>query len=549
MEDILLVKMLITDNIICDVYCNTSNKKYCIIHSQNDIRGDLYEYANSNEDVVTLTINNACKIMGKDVGYYKIIQNPYKEIVKRKYGKTPYYLNNGIQINIRWFGDIPNPSYKVFDDVPINTTIDRFLNYQVITSDKDDLGVSYMISSNTYSYTASDTSKVKQKIVYLVLPNMKEQFDETIDGDFKKTATNSMVYGEGVYDSSIIKDTINTIKKNVMNVYKLSDYPLTLCNPDTEPCDKAEEIKYYPPFMTATLSSYTNDQNEIDNISYSTSSVSAPTVSNANLRLFFDRIDESTPIVVKAKSTIDVFDVTLGEAIRIDNSGLLADEYVENDYKGEDEVFNDVNNSHIASDDITEEDINIGISETKSASFTGNCENTSNATKKTEILKSAMNNTYIALPKRGDGHCPVGVYNHAYRYVHISLNKSLPNSRLSSGGNANSQIYRSFLQKLGYTILKPYKNISKNELKNIIKSADWAIGDVAIYWSSDGDADDHAHIYGHTQMWTGGAYSSKSNWATDDSLNYGGAFFVYGNTDKHKGTVWNLYILKAPTFN
>jgi hypothetical protein len=127
---------------------------------------------------------------------------------------------------------------------------------------------------------------------------------------------------------------------------------------------------------------------------------------------------------------------------------------------------------------------------------------------------------------------------------------------IAAGGNANGSVYHDNLKKLGYKEIVRVSGINKANLASrLAATSNFRIGDVVVYWSSNKlTGSDNGHLYGHTQIYTGGIrYNSqvKSNvldtsqpkWACDRKNNYG-YNFVYNSkvTAGRLPESWN-YIL------
>ena len=247
--------------------------------------------------------------------YFTYLQDPFSETPppKRIYGggglgtpevdnvgPTPYYLNNGCKVNIKWTGKVPNPDFNPgtfstpSEAEDYNQSLKpkgplRFLKDKPILSDEDESDVnknttlrpqSEWVLENggydnndgiTYSVNYRDKPIVQDKFVSITLPtgfteNGGKGYLEWVGsgegkglvystapkGTFTQvTGVNSR--GEGVgeefnisvlnkfpdyyKDEDILKSIINGYVQQVANLFNTSaDYPLKVCFPDTGTC-------------------------------------------------------------------------------------------------------------------------------------------------------------------------------------------------------------------------------------------------------------------------------------------------------------------------
>lgn len=159
---------------------------------------------------------------------------------------------------------------------------------------------------------------------------------------------------------------------------------------------------------------------------------------------------------------------------------------------------------------------------------------------------SSIINTVESTLSGGETHglCAKYTYNHAKNYIAgINGNAMTKGAAYASGGNANGIGYHSALQSLGYKKIAAGVNISKSQLANALNQ-DYDVGDVVVYWATNGNAADSCRQYGHTQIFTGGLHnrSNGHKWSTDNRNNYN-TYFVYAS---RAATTWNFLIFKAP---
>jgi hypothetical protein len=230
----------------------------------------------------------------KDQNFYKITQDPWLDNPpeKRKYGITPYYLNNKCSIYIKWLS-----------------------GSDVKTSDSD------------------DADSTIDKDISIVIPDGITRINKTTGKfDFaSKVGDNYMIYST-MKDSDLVNYIIQQYKSEIISIYGDNNYNLELCNPDTQSCSV---IPFKSPITPP-----------VDPISGTTASVTADKIKLTLIGL-------SDFIEVKAKQDLPNFTVYVGEPPKSNQSvdsddsndsdefndeGDWSDEeYVENSYQGPEE--------------------------------------------------------------------------------------------------------------------------------------------------------------------------------------------------------------------
>ncbi len=310
--------------------------------------------------------NGKNKISNPNIAAWKIIQNPYEEIPpkKRVYGETPYYLNNGCSVEIKWMGRIPNPGFDIgtFSNPKeadyMGAPVDRYLSNQPITSSVDDaknkntlMPVSTWTiaqpfqdgidaNSNPFFTEANykDKPTVYQKEVKVNLPEgIKEEGEYLVwtggglqynnkalptsdrNGRSDLRISNFNDYDE---DSRILEIVIAKFKRQVADTQGINDYRLGLCEPSTETC---KLLEYKSPLQPKPADP---PNTPIQPISGTPSVVKVP--------LNVDGLEDGQEI--KALSGIS-FEVWVGqkEEISVLDGEELDDEYLEGAFSGEEE--------------------------------------------------------------------------------------------------------------------------------------------------------------------------------------------------------------------
>ena len=443
---------------------------------------------------------------------YDIIQDPWeiKTPKWRSYGYDPYYLNNGAQIFISWTEGNFNAGGLTYSD----------------DSGKE-INASVSISKTVFNIIGIDEPSVLQ-------------YGKSQEIEYKSFDKPTQVYGGLVEDLSIIRDVISAWKRKVPNYDELA-----LCSPDNQSCSiipYKSPLKPPEPEVPPTIKVATNE---------------AP---KEKMTVVLP------PDVVKVKSDITSFLVYVGkgkekgllenpsteedEFIFDDSSGI--DEYTEDEFIGEDEAkwepLKDVQ------DDTFDPDTEKGAGGDETPAPGGAAtpapggaatpapESFVPATQtQKDFIKTAVKATLSQGEKHGK--CARFTFNHANNYVRLMQGKSVQQGSIhAAGGNANDSGYHKNLQNMGYKIISN-ESISKSNIISKINSGAWSVGDIIVYWCTDGPSNDSHVKYGHTQIFTNGYHNDSSyRWSTDNMNNYK-AGFVYRTKP---GDSYKLIHLQAP---
>jgi hypothetical protein len=415
---------------------------------------------------------------------YEIIQDPWENKVPvwRKYGFDPYYLNNGAQIFIQWNeGNMVSGGLTYSDDrgKEINTTS--------------------LIDKTNWIVGIDDPSKEQNYLLH---------FTKNNEIDYRKKTSECKVYGGLVTDLYIIQEVIEAWKRKVPGYDTLA-----LCSPNNESCSV---IPYKSPLKPPEPEAPPTVKVAVNEPPKEKMTVVLP------------------PDVVKVKSDITSFVVYVGkgkeksllenpstesdEFVYDDSPGI--DEYTESDFIGEEEAkwepLKDVEDDTFDPD----EDKGAGGDETPTPeSFVP-----ATQTQK-DFIKTAVKATLSQGEKHGK--CARFTFNHVNNYVRLMQGKSVEQGSVhSAGGNANDSGYHKNLQSMGYKIISN-ESISKSSLINKISTGAWSVGDVIVYWCTDGPSNASHVKYGHTQIFTNGYHNDSSyRWSTDNMNNYK-CSFVY----------------------
>ena len=366
------------------------DEKNGLISTENYIEGDKISASLSDDEVLTnwLAQYEKRSKVTSSVKAYKIIQDPYDEkpVLTRTYGgKSPYYLNNGCYVTIKWIGQLPNPeftigSYSTADDAEaagddkspkrwLSNTTNLQLGYKIIedaeiTSSVDDssnLNTLLPISTWKDSSGNFDRPQVSGKVAKVFLPDgVKEEgeylactrgFGSSILAYNTKTVPENQEFKDFVYngilqsgapnnqlksfryddsDSDILKRIIQSFVYQVKQLHGVSDYDLKLCSPDSATCSV---IEYKSPLKG-------KDNTLDETISENPVISGSPSNTSQLIKLIVFGLPEQ--IVVDAKTDLPEFKVYCNELPpdenNIDDFESLGEEYTETGFMGLEEL-------------------------------------------------------------------------------------------------------------------------------------------------------------------------------------------------------------------
>lgn len=331
-NDILIKKIRSNDNIIVGIY-SQGRRKYTIIDDAGEITKNTKVSAAYEDNTLILEdLSKYATKKGKEINYYRIIQDPYLEIIEREYGngiKSPYFLNNGCRLSIEWVGDIPNPdfsigTYSTIEEIPTNIT-QRWINEQIIICKEDNATNVNLLPKSIWvdSNDKRDVAVVRKKIVNLYIPdginNKNVHFIWTEKGiDYTTTKLEEKYFVNSTTDSDIIKTVIDDYKRKVFLLHTTIKYDLKLCSPDTKSCFL---IEYKSP-LKAPIDTPTEDDESTNKEEKSSD------------KLIIEGLADV--IKVKVNKSLDPFVVWAGAPI-IEDESDISSEYTESEFVGEEE--------------------------------------------------------------------------------------------------------------------------------------------------------------------------------------------------------------------
>ena len=418
MSDTITKAVRLIDNIKVEVY-SSGRKKYAKIWDPTDNntysedntgpssinspeKSQSLQSANSDDDVIKGAIDGSRivkfyldKNRRSRSDYYKYLQDPFSDTppTKRVYGggnfgtsesdvvgPTPYYLNNGCKINIKWIGKTPNPAFTLgtfstpdeaeeFYSNENPKGPERFLDNQSIYSDFDEVDNSendtikpksewiletyYNPGNNatpgaTYS-NYRDKSIVYTKAATLTLPvgftenegkGYLDWREEWVYNTTPKKDSKTNYFSDLSTDDDILNTVIDRYKTQVAKLHGISSfsYDLKLCFPDTGTCSL---IEYKSPLtLSDTTPSATQSEPELVLKKVKLNILGLPGVTSLS-----GETDGS--IKVKTKVSLPEFTVFIGDppgatAVGVDGSvgsfGIVEDD-VENPDPYEETAF------------------------------------------------------------------------------------------------------------------------------------------------------------------------------------------------------------------
>lgn len=170
---------------------------------------------------------------------YTILQNPYQEIppTKRKYGKTPYYLNDGSYILIKWFP---------YQDGKDESDLDDFNGVYKTVEIHPPQGAK-LKEGEFYRHGSSFGLNYDTKVIESTKANYEREV-VLINGRPYETVgpEKESKYGSTMTDERLVKNFISYIKSAISTKKGISfyDIKIELCKPDTESCKLIEFIDY-----------------------------------------------------------------------------------------------------------------------------------------------------------------------------------------------------------------------------------------------------------------------------------------------------------------
>ena len=359
MADQLLKSVRITDNIKVEVYQQGKKRKYALFHDSgiaeinlarsntDPTKSEKYDVGMSDDDVIKESLIFYNNRYGSYSKKYIVIQSTYKDpLPQRTYGngdKSPYYLNNGCAINIKWIGRIPNPDFVLgtfsnVSDAEDATGVDPYLRDVNVTSTVDDVNDDTKMPSSSWG----GKSRISYKEVtvtlpkgftenggkgYLVWTNNGLQYNDKALPEFSEYQSTILINGKPqvVYtagdiisnfrddkDAYIIDVVISRFTRDISTLYGISssDVGLKLCSPDSESCSL---IPYKSPLDKPSDSKITETQIP-----------PSPTQSVPKIKFTIDGLGDN--IQVKAKEDLPDFTIWTGP---IPKSKNLTDDYDE----------------------------------------------------------------------------------------------------------------------------------------------------------------------------------------------------------------------------
>lgn len=489
--------------------------------------------------------------MSKD--FYTIVQDPWQDEppLTRIYGYDPYFLNNGVEVRVRWYGGTQSVTFNSPEYVAgltggfVYSNNDGTETYnKLILSPGNTPSNPFVQNTQDIEFAKSEKKKISKSII-AVVNNTQPNFYTIADSN------QIVLAGTGSYDTSVIPknftgDTIDdTIIKNFIDLWKtkVPNYDLKLCTPSYYP--NLIDLEVIPPFDSQNAGTPSNDGQTVGD--------NTPEAVKFNLSIVYDTFR-------KIKAGEDLPDIKIyvgnppkeGEFLfdedEFDDTALLDEEYQEVEFKGLEEILADLAATYTPPDNKKDEQYNPDDPDRGSdgaITYIDGVSTGAGANNNNEKVRNALKKATDAVGKGESGRCARYTFNHANNFVKALIDKPLSSgANTPAGGNANQDSYHNALVKLGYK-KSSTTQLSKSELKKTLETkSNWDLGDVVAYWGiSTAYADKGGVKYGHTQIFTDGVHGTSNKWTSDNYGNFGCAF-VYNS---YKVDTWKLVILKSPT--
>jgi hypothetical protein len=558
----------------------------------NNTKSEKYDVAMSDDDVIEMALKAYNGRFGTPQKKFYITQKTYSDPAPaRTYGngdKSPYYLNNGCAVNIQWIGRIPNPefnpgTYSNLFRAAVAGKKDgkpRYLENSTITSTTDSENKDNFPKS---SWSVSppitdglpgkevptdyrDTSSLQNKIVtvtlpkgftenggkgYLVWTEGGLQYDSKSipeDTPFRRTVDiegvpvdiggskpkNQIVYFDGdKSDQHVLEQVINDFISKITSLHGIFRYDLKLCAPDNETCSLVPyKSPLEPPVKVNDLQTPVETQ--------------TPVGASQSTKIKFTIDGLPTEIILKAKEDLDTFTIWAGPIPKINNGDGNIDDFedgLSQEYKEGESIINEESWTPLNTDidDSFDSDPDKGLPGPEGTEPPAQQSFVPATQTQKDFIKAAVRATLSQGEKHGK--CARYTFNSAKNYVRLMQGKSVEQGAINAaGGNARDSGYHKNLQNMGYKIISN-ESVSKSSLIDKISSGAWSVGDVIVYWCTDGPPGASYVQYGHTQIFTNGYHNDSSyRWSTDNMNNYKSSF-VYRSKS---GNSWKLIHLQAP---
>ena len=278
--------------------------------------------------------------MSKD--FYTIVQDPWQDEppLTRIYGYDPYFLNNGVEVRVRWYGGTQSVTFNSPEYVAgltggfVYSNNDGTETYnKLILSPGNTPSNPFVQNTQDIEFAKSEKKKISKSII-AVVNNTQPNFYTIADSN------QIVLAGTGSYDTSVIPknftgDTIDdVIIKNFIDLWKtkVPNYDLKLCTPSYYP--NLIDLEVIPPFSSQNAGTPSNDgQPVVDN---------TPEAVKFNLSIVYDTFRK-----IKAGEDLPDIKIYVGDPPKegeflfdedeFDDSALLDEEYLEAAFQGDGE--------------------------------------------------------------------------------------------------------------------------------------------------------------------------------------------------------------------
>ena len=508
---------------------------------------------NSDLDIIRLYVLINTEKTKDRVSQWAIIEDPITGSAGdsgpyyRSFGFDPYLLNNGAKIYIKWLD---------------NTTVKGGVAW---SDDKGkELSNQDLGRYNTKHLQKETKAYIEKSLDFILAPDGNSAGDAMLGFNSsstpyfsKKEDFKSTKYGSTVDDINIVGEIISYWKQSVPG-YESLDLVKNSYGTPADDISGVKLIEYKSPMGMSASDPAGMTGSTASSATGNTASSATGTTASGMFKPTIRGIEDGFQI--SAKTDMPNFSIYVGDPDKdwpvtgsgdipeggedfenVDGSPQegLDDEYLETGFEGASEE--ELKFNSVVFDPPNMEPDSSNGSLDKGGAGTEQIGPIPEGLSATAEQKEAAKRSIVASGcGEGGGACARYTWNLAKNYHRFLKGLGGLEKREAAGGNAKEKAYYGRLEsELKYRKISSSSSVTKADLKSMISSTKWGIGDVICYWSNTSGSASH-RIYGHTQMYVGS--NSSSGWACDSKNNYG-CGFVYGGKDDNN---WSYVAYRSP---
>ena len=498
------------------------------------------QYGNTTQEAQDYVVNNfiqknairklmqsgtslaSADLMSKD--FYTVVQDPWKDEppLVRYYGEDPYFLNNGVELRLRWYVGTQSVKYNSSEYVagltggPGYSNEDGSETYNRYTlSPGTTPSNPFIQTTQDIDFSKSEKAKISKSLIAI---------DKTGGVKFYTISSNMIVIsGTGSYDQNVVPDNFpgNIVDIDIINKFidlwktKVPNYDLKLCQPSYYP--SKVELEFKSPLSTSSAGDPPKDNQSPQN--------NTPEEAKFKLSIVYD-----SNAIIKADSDIPDINIYVGDPPKegeflfdedeFDDLALLDEEYKEDDFKGEEELAYALNNTGMEG-----ADGELSINEKKESAL------------RTEELNFEGLNELRPLPKKGVGKTETERANNLYAEPYGLTVKTVEQAKSAS--------YKKLLEKTNFGTEMYFSGSIMGNKQKLINSSSGSLESVfmselkyngKLTWKNDAG----------TVFKTGKGATFKSAWSKLDLLVHkaarAGLESAYAQIQKEYGLdkMWDL---------